>query len=299
MRWKEANVRSATVMVCLLSVFLTGVNSRAADQPAAGKPAQRLLGYSSPREAFDAKRDAVAKRDWRTAFFSLTPASQDAAVFDLCAGFLLWIEPGGEYGPFDREGEKGRRAGEAKLRAMLKKHGIESSKVWKEYIRQYKVQHGVDLDKLAAQIEKYNREFFEAYRKNNPEGSNPPPGQTVALPYGSDTESEYSFPPIDVELLSKIILPRISDKASLYEEMTESMTPKVRDELAYDYGNLEGVTESGDKAEGWVAMTMYALEGRPGKGFVKVASPPTQLKRCFHKLNGRWYNDTEKGDSRP
>ena len=67
-------MRSIAVVFVLLSMPLTGVKSLAADPVAAGKAsASPSRGYSSPREAFDARRNAIAKRDWRTEFFSFDP----------------------------------------------------------------------------------------------------------------------------------------------------------------------------------------------------------------------------------
>ena len=70
----------------------------------------------------------------------------------------------------------------------------------------------------------------------------------------------------------------VTDKAAFYDEVKEFMTPKVpkiKDplDLTYDYGDLEGLIESGNTAKGWVAWTMYHLDGQPGKPNVKVAYP--------------------------
>jgi hypothetical protein len=289
---EAVGMRSIAAVIVLVSVLLTCAKSMATDAVAAGKvSAPRLQGYSSPREAFDARRRAIAKRDWRTDFFSLTPASQDVEVVGLCEGFLLWIEPGGEYGPFDRTGEAGRKAAEAKLRAILKKYGVESGKVWGEYTKKYREKHGVDLDRLQAEMETY---WFEKYLKKHPEIGSKKAWKAHSMPIDPEDTNEPgpTLPETDYELLSKTVLPMVTDKGAFYVEMTEFMTPKVKDDLAYDYRDLEGVTESGDTAKGWVAMTMYHIKGTN----VKVADPPQRLQRCFRKLNGRWYNDTEKGE---
>ncbi len=232
-------MRNVTAIV-ILALLLAAVRSPAADPGTIGNGiAEPAQGYSSPRDAFNAMRSASDRKDWRTVFFSLTPNNQDAAVFGLFDSCTFCEEAN------------------AKVRAAMKRHGLELGKVFAEYGKGYRQKHGVDLDKLSAEAAKQ-----------------PAP----------------SLPPADGELLSKVVLKLVTDKAGFYAEASEAITPKVRDVLAPDYGNLEGLTVSRDVATGWVTRTLYHLKAEPGKPEVKEADPPERVQCCFRKLNGRWYN---------
>ncbi|HEV3164934.1 MAG TPA: hypothetical protein VGZ22_12970, partial [Isosphaeraceae bacterium] len=119
-------IRRSVLLLCLgsMAIQTLDVAARGADEPAAQAPP----GYSSPREAFEARRKALARRDWRTCFASSTPAAQDLEVENLVR-CCIFNEVGFEAGPFDGDklGEAERRAGNAKLRATMKKHGLEIS----------------------------------------------------------------------------------------------------------------------------------------------------------------------------
>ena len=90
---------------------------RRADEAAAQAPP----GYASPREAFEARRKALARRDLRTAFASLTPAAQGREVENLVGEWVL-MDGGGARDPGavrQRRDRGGRRQGEGGQVARL------------------------------------------------------------------------------------------------------------------------------------------------------------------------------------
>lgn len=292
-----------TVVVVLSSVLLAALESPAADPASVERTSQSSsLGYSSPREAFDAMRKAADRRDWRAVFSSLTPASQDAAFLELCYG-CLWIEAGGEYGPFDTDGDAARKRQEAKLRATLKKYGLDSHAIDAAYARKYREMHGFDLKKFWADAERCCRKRLDEYFAAHPQLRK----QDFIIP--ADAEEGSDDPEMDFDVLTKVALQLVANKAAFYEEAMELLTPergrplnatvlgqrsKATSILAPDYGDLQGLKITGDLATGWVTMTSYHLSGG-----VKVADPPQRLLRSFRRLNGRWYLDNLKGDFQP
>lgn len=225
-----------------------------------------VRGYSSPREAFNAMRVARDRRDWRTVFASLTSTNQDAAVFGLFDDCSFCDER------------------KPKVRAAMKKYGLEIGKVMAEYSKEYQQKHGIDLDKLAAEAQKHNKEHAEKYMKAHPEIARTP-GIAIPMPYEPGEKPEPSLPPVDGEILSKVVLRMVTDKIGFYEEACEAIRPKVKDILEPDCGGLEDLKVSGDKANGWVTVTPYHLAGN-----TKEADAPVRVECCFRKLNGKWYN---------
>ncbi len=59
-------IRQSVLLLCLgsMGIQTLDIAARGADEVAAQAP----RGYSSPQEAFQARRDAIARRDWRSAF---------------------------------------------------------------------------------------------------------------------------------------------------------------------------------------------------------------------------------------
>lgn len=130
-------MQCTVAIVLLLSGFLAGLEAAADDSDGAGRQRQ---GYSSPRDALDAMQHAIAKRDWLTVFFSLTPAGQDDAVYD---AFY----------------ECSFREGDSTLRAVMKRYGLNVDEVTGEYTKKYQEKHGVDLHKLG-QLPEVDRQLL-------------------------------------------------------------------------------------------------------------------------------------------
>ena len=202
-------------------------------------------------------------------------------------------------------GKMDARQRRQKLRTMMKKYGLESGKVWGESIGKSTAKSTVlTLKSCRRKPRSTNASALRGIARSILKSAIRSLGTLLPFPVNLGEEPGPSLPPVDQVLLSKVALKMVTDKAAFCEEVKEFMTPKVpkvKDplDLAYDYGDLEGLIESGNTAKGWVAGTMYHLQGQPGKPDVKVADPPQRLLRCFRKLNGRWYNDTEKGDFQP
>ena len=251
---------------CLLIASWCQVAVAADPAPEKQVTTQPVKGYSSPQEAFNAMRVAGDRRDWRTAFASLTSTNQDAAVFGLFDDCSFCEE------------------GKPKVRAAMKKYGLETGKVMAEYSKEYRQKHGIDLDKLAAEAEKHFKEHAEKYLKAHPEIARSP-GIAIPMPYEPGEKTGPSPPPVDGEILSKVVLRMVTDKIGFYEEACEAIRPKVKDILTPDYGDLEGLKVSGDRATGWVAVTRYHLGGN-----TKEAEAPVRVECCFRKVNGKWYN---------
>ena len=291
-------VGRAILVLCALS---GSVQTFAGDDQGGDKEAARApRGYSSPQEAFQARRTTIAKRDWRTAFSSMTPEIRDQAVEEI--GLLwIWLESDAET-PWDSLGGAVREVKIARYRTIMKKHGLELQKFQAEYKKRYRESHGVDLDKILAERRKREMEQFEAYLKEHPEDREEGEkllkehpeyfGGRVTVPRAGEKPVP-DLPESDMELEAKVILSQVIDKAGLYEEATEFSTPKVMDPEWEDdiFGDLQGVTVSGDTARGWVVWTGYVhVDG------VKKANKPERALRRFRRLNGGWYNDNREGD---
>lgn len=290
------------LLFCVASLGPQGfaIGASADDAPRTYAPP----GYASPQEAFDARRDAVARRDWRKVFASLTPEVQDEEVMNL-AYFWIYIEDGMEGGPFDKLPEAERRAGMARMRAVMKKHGLELQELWAEHDKLYQAAHGVDRAKIVADLRKRGRERMEEARKKataeerkefddflkeNPEAVD----EFIFLP---GEKPNAPVPEPDLELFFKIMEARITDKAAFFEEASEIFEPKpkpkTRDKPGDEnvFGDLKGLIVTGDSAQGWIVWNRSQMVNG-----TRDVWPPVRLLRKFRKLDGRWYNDDLPGD---
>jgi hypothetical protein len=90
---------------------------------AATPAAQGPPGYASPREAFEARRKALAGRDWRTSFASSTPEAQFQEVESLVGWWCFQHEV---LGGSDLE-YPASIAQKARFAAFMKKNGVSTS----------------------------------------------------------------------------------------------------------------------------------------------------------------------------
>lgn len=282
-------------LFCAASLVSLGaaVDALAGEGPATDAPP----GYASPQEAFEARRDAVARRDWRRAFASSTPEVQDAEVSLLGFGWLL-VEGGMEGGPFDGPGEEGRKEGRVKLRATMKKYGLDAERLWAEYDKRYLASHGVDLAKIKAELRRRGRERLERRLQEHPDEraeveehlkEHPEDADLFLLPPDPGEEPDPSLPDLDDPLLIAVILALVADKAGFYEEASEIFTPRAKDESGYVdvFGNLKGVTVAGDSAKGWIRWSRSVM-----RNGTRDVWKPVRVLRKFRRLDGRWYNDS-------
>ncbi len=208
----------------LLLLCLSGIGLQTIQHSCLGADvvaAQGPPGYSSPREALEARRKALARRDWGTAFASMTPAAQGSEIEYLVRCVLLKVAGFDDY----RLEEPERSGVKARLRATIKKHGVDAS------------------------------------------------GSSVADRY-------------DDEKFIKRTASQVVDKATFYRDASEIVRFKGEEapELIHNIGELQGGTESGETASGWVVWTR-----KHGSGSVR-------LLRKFRRLNGRWFNDSDTWD---
>jgi len=287
-------------IVPLASVLSMGIQPPAVNaQGADAKAAQAQPGYSSPAEAFEARRRALARRDWRTVFASSTPEVQDDEVLIL-GQFWIYIEDGMEGGPYDGLPEPERKAGMARMRAVMKKHGLVLQEIWAEHDRQFHAAHGVDRAKIVADLRKRGRERMEEARKKATteerkefddflKGHPEVVDEFILLP------GEKPNPPIpepDLELFFKIMMSRITDKAAFHEEASELFKPKTKDKDkdkpgdADVFGDLKGLIVTGDSAKGWIVWSRSQMVNG-----TRDVWPPVRVLRKFRRLDGRWYND--------
>lgn len=310
------------ILLCALS---GGIRTLADDDPGGNKnAAQALHGYSSPQEAFEARRAAIARRDWRTAFSSMTPEAQDQAVVEI-AWAWLWLGftrhsvhetpwcrsyppnwPGDRWDvlesdgrtPWDKLGKAASEATIAKVRTMTKTHGLELQKFWAEYQKRF----AVDVAKIFAERRKREMEQFKACLKEHPKEREEGErllkehpeyfGTGITCPQPGERLRPDLLDPA-MELESKVILSQIIDKAGLYEEAMELLKPRVVDPESPDYvfGDLQGVSVSGDTARGWVVCNSEIHIGGAREAF-----KPGRVLCRFRRINGRWYNDNREGD---
>jgi hypothetical protein len=313
-------IRQSVLLLCLWSMGIQTLDiaARGADEVAAQAP----RGYSSPQEAFQSRRAAIARRDWRTAFASMTPATQDQAVVEI-AWAWLWLGSGatGHERPWDRAypprwpgdrhyvlgvdetpwdglGEAARDAAIARVRAMTKSHGLEIQKFQAEYEKR----GIVGEDDIVAERRKREIEQFRAYWKEHPEEREEGEklikehpeyfGTGITVPQPCERLRHDLLEP-DIELEARVILSQLVDKAGFYEEAMELLKPKVvaPGQEDYVFGDLQGVTVSGDTARGWVVCrSEIRVNG------VREAIKPGRVLCRFRRMNGRWYNDNREGD---
>lgn len=233
-----------------------------------GRPeATPPLGYKSPVAVYSAYRNAREKGDWRTVFFCMTPRSRDGEVFPAYDGCLF-------------------RQHDPKVRAVMKKYGVEVDKVMKRYVEEYKKKHGVALptEEIAGRdVEKPKTD------KPTVSGALAASADSVApVPNGPPPPS---LPPVDNDILRKLVLQMVTDKAGFYAEAMETYLPHGRqsDSLLPEYSNLEELRVSGDEATGRVTMTTFMLRGAPGEPERREKSLVIRGQALFRRLDGRWF----------
>lgn len=295
-------IRQGVILLCLgsMSIRTLDIAARGADEVAAQAPP----GYPSPREAFEARRKALARRDWRTSFASSTPAAQELEVANLVGSWVL-MESGLVADPFVKLGWLERIVEKAKLRALMKTHGFELTEFWAEYDKGYRAAHGVDLAKWKAEIRKRRHERTERYLKDHPlereefekRLRDSPEVDHVPPRPGEAPDPPPPAPELDDELLLKTIktvASRVTNKAAFYEEVSEILRSRGQEapELIYDFGDLQGIAVSGDSARGWIVWNRHHVY----EAGVKKVSGSERLLRKFRRLDGRWFNDSETWD---
>ncbi|MGE0535729.1 MAG: hypothetical protein AB7O68_12190 [Pirellulales bacterium] len=96
--------------------------------------AETASGYNSPVKAFDAYRNAISKRDWRTAFHCWAPEWREHLIFETV--FACHLKPDSP-----------------KVLALLKAHAADEAIINAAYDARYQERHGVDLARLNADYE--------------------------------------------------------------------------------------------------------------------------------------------------
>jgi len=252
-------VGRAFLLLCALS---GSVRTLAGDDRGGAKDAaQAPRGYSSPQEAFQARRAAIARRDWRTSFSSMTPETQEQAVVEI-AWAWLWLGasrhsrhetpwsrdyppnwPGDRWEvlesdggtPWDKLGKAAREATIAKVRTMTKTHGLELQKFRAEYEKRFAVDP-LDPDKIVTERRKREMDKRRAYWKEHPEEREEGEKFFKEHPEYLGTGITESQPcerlrpgllEPDMELEARVILSQLIDKAGFYEEAMELLKPKV------------------------------------------------------------------------
>jgi hypothetical protein len=264
-------MRRTIALVSLALVLILGLTAPAADPGRRETPnGPAAQGYPSPREAYEAYRQALDKDDWRTAFYCFTPAAGDDQVFGTFDGATF-------------------RAEEPKVAAAMKKYGLGVETVMKEYTKQYRDKHGVDLEKLQAEIARRRQERLKKYIEDHPEARVVTDDyEAVTVP--AEAEPKLSMPPFDHELLREIVLRFVTDKAGFYAEVNGATIPaKKNDTLRSTLGPLERVTITGDRATGWITVTNYHLAFAADGIERKEPDPPRPQRMRFRRLNGRWF----------
>jgi hypothetical protein len=313
-------VGRAIILLCALpgSIRTLAADGRGGDKEA-GQPPR---GYSSPQEAFQARRIATARRDWRTAFASMTPATQDQAVVEI-AWAWLWLGSGAtgherpwgrsypprwpgdrfyvlgvDETPWDGLGKTARDAAIARVRKITKAHGLELRKFQAENEKRGLVGE----DEIVAERRKREIEQLRQYLKEHPEEreegekflrEHPEAFGTGITELQPCERLRHDLLEPDIELEARVILSQFVDKAGFYEEAMELIKPRVvaPGQEDYVFGDLQGVTATGDTARGWVVcQSEIHVNGD------REAIKPGRVLCRFRRMNGRWYNDNREGD---
>jgi hypothetical protein len=231
----------------------------------------------------------------------LTPEVQDTEIFCLGMGWLL-VEGGLEGGPFDGSGEAGRKERMARLRATMKKYGLDDERLWTEYDKRYLAAHGVDLAKIKAELRRRGRERMERRFKGHPAEraevekylkEHSEAADQFLLPPEPGEEPDPSLPELDDGLLEEVIPNLVTDRSAFYEAASEILTPRIKRKSGYDdvFGDLQGLTVDGDTAKGWVVWSRSRMENG-----TRDVWEPVRVLRKFRRLDGRWYNDDPSND---
>jgi hypothetical protein len=252
--------------VCSIAVAVLAAvssESRADEKPA--RQAQKV--YASPREVFDAYREAVDKQDWRTVFLCMTPERREDEVFEAIFSCAM-------------------RPDEPEVLAVLKQYGVEEEAVNEEYLKCYQKKHGVDTTKLIAEMK--DEAAARRALQNDPEWAGKTPVPAVA---GSRMDSgRPSLPPNDEVLLRQVVSMLVTDKAGFVEEADKATIGK--DANPPRFTKLEQLSLNRSTATGRTSSTRYHIEGLSGKD-VKVGQTVGSTFH-FRNLQGGWFIEREE-----
>lgn len=268
---RNGNMRSITTALLAAALFAISPVSFADERPSPKSP----KAYNSPREVFEAYREAIGKRNWRTAFLCWVPERREDQVFEAYFGCNM-------------------KPGKPEVIAALKKYGVEESAVDAEYTKRYKEKHGIDLDAWYAEREKRMAKGVAKAQAEwaAKEGKNMPPGGATGGPFPvTELDPGPPQPPDDSALLRQIVVARVIDKVGFVDEATRAVISVDADPVGFT--PLEHVCLNGDKAQGRTSKTSYHFESRSGKAEVKVGD---KIDGTFHfrKLVGGWLIESEE-----
>jgi hypothetical protein len=209
-------------------------------------------GYESPREAFDAFKDASTRGDYRTQFHCLTPDDQGQALFWMVAA------------------QADAETADPKTLESLRRNGPDWKTVDAEYRKEFRKKFGADPTCASQDIVRF---------------SNPPLAKSIP---DAASASAGVPPAFDGALLYEVVVKLIPDKAKLYEEVCGAYTetPPPMGEL--HNLNIKGDTAVGYLSEKSVAPAASSASGGDrhdkddGEGRIFV---PFR----FRKLDGRWF----------
>jgi hypothetical protein len=200
--------------------------------------------------------------------------------------------------PWDKLGKAAREATIAKVRTMTKAHGLDIQKFEAEYKHRYVV----GLAKIWMERRKREMDEIKGYLKEHPEERKEGEGlfkehpeyfgTGITVPQTGERRRPGLLGP-DMGPEARVILSQLVDKAGFYEEAMELLKPKVvaPGQEDYVFGDLQGVTVSGDTARGWVVcLSEIHVDG------VREAIKPGPVLCRSRRMNSRWYNDTREGD---
>lgn len=258
-------MRRFTSSFFLLAVLSVAFVLLSHESTAAEKPDPELPKvYPSPGAVFEAYREAREKQDYRTVFFCLTPESREPAVFEAWFAANMHLN-------------------QPKMLAVLEKFGVEEKVINAEYFKCFREKHGVDIDKLIAEHEKAHKKAPKSPEK---EKTATPPGIAVPSPFpeGRQVDPGPPLPPTDQDLLRKVLLARISDKAGFFAAVENVLANREWDS---NFSKLENLTIQGNTATGCAHTVIFCLTAAPGKQEKKVGSVVKEAFN-FRKWKGSW-----------
>jgi hypothetical protein len=227
---------------------------------AAERRATVVKGYSSPGEAFEAFRRARDAADWRAVLLCLPESSRDGeivATFDNCSFSL-----------------------DPKVAAVLQKYGLAPARVWQLYRKKYQEKHGVDLDRLQAEVRQGTAEGAEdqaraAKGRSEQRGSMPAPVPTL--------------PPVDETVLREAVVAMVTDRVAFYDEANKVLFPQNAGAARATLGTLTNLAVSGDTASAQVLVTRHYLRSMPNGAFGVHNQKPVSEQLYFLRVDGRWF----------
>jgi len=218
--------------------------------------------YSSPREAFDAYRTAIAAGDWSTTYNCWTPEIRKVLIFE--AYFSLQTQKPDDPG----------------VARILRDFPVDEKAIGREYEKLHSEKYGPPPHKTRqapqdpAEDKRPDRIAQEPANGVVPGLVPGPPNPQPAKPYS------------DLGLLHAAVHASVEDKEGFYVAVSKMLASRNPD-MKSPIGSLEQLHIQGDRASGTAMTTLYHYEGPQ----VKKVGQKLKTPFYFRQVGGGWFLD--------